>query len=403
MYSNFEQQSKRMQHCVTYGTARAAIAVILVLVCAYAQANSYPDQMQFSTFLPCRGNSSSCAKTILARGIIDNKAADRLREILQDWDDTAGNPIRPRIAFDSPGGSLLEAIQIGYLLRERRASTVVDNRYDEDYYITKGEDLISKSRVVDSYAVCYSACVYAFMGGVSRAVKRGARIGVHQFKGENRTITGTTAQVVMSRLLEYVENMGVDPVVVRIASLVAPTSVEKISNSRAEKINLDNQNPPLTPWTVKALSSGKLVAHVSRQRYATDRITMLSLTLSREQEGIFIVGVEHGPYHHSVIARVRSMISGNPEPEICVLPEDSYRSRCAKLDVLVPWKYSDEQLVISITYAVDIDKLLSILNSGIEQFSYDGGFPHVYGDLRPGVNLGYKRLLNALKALMRSN
>lgn len=64
-------------------------------------------------------------------------------------------PVR-EIRFDSRGGSLEAGIEIGETIRARRLATRV----------TAG-------------SVCASACVYAFLGGMIRAVDDGGRIGIH--------------------------------------------------------------------------------------------------------------------------------------------------------------------------------------------------------------------------------
>lgn len=64
-------------------------------------------------------------------------------------------PVR-EVRFDSRGGSLEAGIEIGETIRARRLATRV----------TAG-------------SVCASACVYAFLGGMIRAVDDGGRIGIH--------------------------------------------------------------------------------------------------------------------------------------------------------------------------------------------------------------------------------
>lgn len=64
-------------------------------------------------------------------------------------------PVR-EVRFDSKGGSLEAGIEIGERIRSRRLATRV----------TAG-------------SVCASACVYAFLGGMIRAVEEGGRVGIH--------------------------------------------------------------------------------------------------------------------------------------------------------------------------------------------------------------------------------
>lgn len=62
------------------------------------------------------------------------------------------------VIFNSPGGSVTEALEMGRDIRRHAAST----------YVGKGQQ-------------CVSACILAFVGGVRRAVARGGELGSHQF------------------------------------------------------------------------------------------------------------------------------------------------------------------------------------------------------------------------------
>lgn len=64
-------------------------------------------------------------------------------------------PVR-EVRFNSRGGSLEAGIEIGEKIRARRLATRVA-----------------------AGSVCASACVYAFLGGMIRAVEDGGRIGIH--------------------------------------------------------------------------------------------------------------------------------------------------------------------------------------------------------------------------------
>lgn len=64
------------------------------------------------------------------------------------------------VRFDSRGGSLEAAIAIGEAIRARHVATRVP-----------------------AGAVCASACVYAFLGGIIRSVEEGGRVGIHMASG----------------------------------------------------------------------------------------------------------------------------------------------------------------------------------------------------------------------------
>ena len=77
------------------------------------------------------------------------------------------------IEFNSPGGSLLGGIRLGRAIRMLAMNTsigktVLNSAFEEHsfYHTEKG--------------ICFSACAYAFLGGLTR-VANGGEYGVHQF------------------------------------------------------------------------------------------------------------------------------------------------------------------------------------------------------------------------------
>lgn len=97
---------------------------------------------------------SGAGRVILFAGPIQRADTARMAALL----DSAG-AIR-EVRFNSPGGSLEAGIEIGERIRAHRLATRV----------TSG-------------AICASACVYAFLGGVIRAADNGGRLGIHMASG----------------------------------------------------------------------------------------------------------------------------------------------------------------------------------------------------------------------------
>jgi hypothetical protein len=90
------------------------------------------------------------SRVILLAGTIQRSDVAAIAALLE-----GPAPVR-EVRFDSKGGSLEAGIEIGERIRARRLATRV----------TSG-------------AVCASACVYAFLGGMIRAVEEGGRVGIH--------------------------------------------------------------------------------------------------------------------------------------------------------------------------------------------------------------------------------
>lgn len=103
------------------------------------------------------------------------------------------------IALHSPGGSVLDAVEIGARIREGGIATRV-----------------SAGRA------CFSACPYALAGGTTRTISRGARVGVHQhFFDENAVLPAFMAvegiQRGQAEVMAHLDAMGVDPLLMEKA------------------------------------------------------------------------------------------------------------------------------------------------------------------------------------------
>jgi hypothetical protein len=71
------------------------------------------------------------------------------------------------VVLDSPGGDLAAGMMLGEMLRQGGWNTTVGASYHFQ----------GTARV----ALCTSACVYAFVGGVNRIMMRDGTLGVHKF------------------------------------------------------------------------------------------------------------------------------------------------------------------------------------------------------------------------------
>ncbi|MFK4259067.1 COG3904 family protein [Agrobacterium tumefaciens] len=111
------------------------------------------------------------------------------------------------VIFNSPGGSVTEALQMGRDIRRHAAST----------YVGKGQQ-------------CVSACILAFVGGVRRAVGPGGELGSHQFywpDGQAPAGEAATAmtQKLSASVLRHFIALDVDP---EALTLIMETPPEKM-------------------------------------------------------------------------------------------------------------------------------------------------------------------------------
>ncbi|MGS4945146.1 COG3904 family protein [Meridianimarinicoccus sp. RP-17] len=125
------------------------------------------------------------AEALSLRGAIAPGDAERISAELDD--------IRPAIvSLDSPGGSVMDALALGRVLRDLD----IDTR-------------------LEAGAVCLSACPYAFVGGTARHVADTARVGVHQHSfGSSAMVPAFLAVADIQRgqaeVLAHLDDMGVD-------------------------------------------------------------------------------------------------------------------------------------------------------------------------------------------------
>lgn len=124
---------------------------------------------------------------VLASGPIEAGSEDEFGRFLR----------RERIApgavviLDSDGGDVLAALRMGARIRQEGLDTEVQ---------AKG------AAVAEGH--CASACVYIFMGGLSRSVAPEARIGVHQMYGRHVDLSSTDSQALTALIAVHLKRCG---------------------------------------------------------------------------------------------------------------------------------------------------------------------------------------------------
>jgi len=132
------------------------------------------------------------------------------------------------VHFNSPGGSLLAAMALGRLLRERGFDSNVGTRTAADPRVAAA-------------GVCYSACPIAFAGGRQRRLPAGSLLGIH--RAENRVpVPDETAfqQLVAQQLGEYLAEMGVDSELRELMRRVPHRAIRVLTTGEARVLGLVN-------------------------------------------------------------------------------------------------------------------------------------------------------------------
>jgi hypothetical protein len=187
-----------------------------------------------------------CSEWIVGEGRFDEGAAQRFREFL------AVLAMRDLpIFFNSDGGLVREAVQIGLILRENRMTAGVARTVPEGCHVgfplddtcrrlmqSKREH---KARLYFGGARCASACVYAIIGASTRHVDPGATLRIHS--GIGREIDKTE-----NSLRRYVIGMGVDPALVDAAAKIPSRTFRGLSRGEMERFGAETRGVHETPY-----------------------------------------------------------------------------------------------------------------------------------------------------------
>lgn len=162
-------------------------------------------------------NSQGNLTRIYASGPIDSNAARDLEDIVRTHRIQTGI-----VLFNSPGGSVIDAIELGQAIRRLGLSTGIASFVDGK--------MISEG-------VCASACAYAFAGGNHRYYYGGqTRLGLHQFYSKENEISNRTSQEVSGLLVAYLHAMGVDALAFSVSSMAAPDTMAWLTPEDAARL-----------------------------------------------------------------------------------------------------------------------------------------------------------------------
>tara|TARA_R110002110_G_scaffold27445_3_gene99744 strand:+ start:35 stop:568 length:534 start_codon:yes stop_codon:yes gene_type:complete len=140
--------------------------------------------------------------SILLEGAITAGDATRIAKQIDALD-----PAPARVILNSPGGSVRDALELGRHIRDAGLNTALR---DGD--------------------ICYSACPYLLAAGVTRDIPDGGSVGVHQhYFGKNTLLPAFIAVEDIQRgqgdVMTYLDDMGIDPLVMRHALVTPPDEI----------------------------------------------------------------------------------------------------------------------------------------------------------------------------------
>jgi hypothetical protein len=172
--------------------------------------------------------------TIYLHGQIDERATERFREELARREISSAS-----VYLNSRGGVLAQGMDLGSLLRERDFSTYVGSRNDRGSNPLPGE--------------CYSACVFAFIGGTYRFYAPRSRIGVHRFSAMSPAdADADSAQIVSAAIVNYIRKMEVDVGLFDRMARAGKEEILVLSEVDLEKLHVINRGRQPAEWTIES-------------------------------------------------------------------------------------------------------------------------------------------------------
>ena len=216
----------------------------------------------------------SCDSWIAAEGLIDERAAARLRRVL----DTVGSRKLP-VFFYSPGGDTAQGLAIGRMLRKRGLSAGVavtvpegcmrTHEVDDCRALMRRAPQAEAALLLDG-ASCNSSCAYAILGAVKREIAPTALLGVHSGYSYLSFASPQTTQRQRAQAIErgrqrvarevqrYLAEMAIDRELFRLASETKFESLHVLTRAELFDLGIDRREVADSGWHVSDLSASSL-------------------------------------------------------------------------------------------------------------------------------------------------
>lgn len=181
-----------------------------------------------------------CVQVISAEGEIGPSTPDRFVDFVRR--NIRDKSVRSVVFIHSPGGRVVASMELGMALRKLGAATVVAR-------IIPPEPGSGKAAWFAS-ARCFSACVYALMGGKKRVVPPQSSVGIHRMFMYERSMDPETGQSLsrvyadddlVGSLSRYVRMMGISNDLVKTAERTSPDMIHVVSPRELKAWRLGSQ------------------------------------------------------------------------------------------------------------------------------------------------------------------
>jgi hypothetical protein len=164
------------------------------------------------------------------------------------------------VLFNSPGGLVSEALELGRAIRAAGFDTSVGTQQGP---VGSGE--------------CYSACTLAFLGGVNRTIPEKAIFGVHRFSTDAMLSPKEAldaGQIQMSGITEYAAYMGVSPEFVTEMVKSSSNSINVLTQSKLKDLGIVTSLFQTT-WEIKTNSGRFYLLGTTRTNDGVDKMAVI--------------------------------------------------------------------------------------------------------------------------------
>jgi len=355
---------------------------LFLLIFSFAPAKSSANEdMDFHIYRPCEGNGSMCSQYIFANGIITKETPIKFQNFLENNKNDLYSPI---IYFNSDGGSLIGGLDLARIIRNKKFDTYIGRGTNVDF---NQEEPDKRYKTIVEKSACYSACAYAFLGGVSREIDwNNGKYGVHQFSS-NGAIQEDSAQVLTSSLAIFLDEMGVDRGLLDIASFTKKDDMFSLSPKVAKELKVENSGEEASNWTIKANQEGNLSVCSSVKQEDNDSFTALCFFHIRKSLFADIIYLPSKKYEMTdVVNRFNSQ-------------EASVDLSLNGIEVKEITKWRHIENGVSKTIAIDNNILKSFSNQ--KKLSFNAGFSNANKHIDPSAIFITDGLLGGIKALLK--
>jgi hypothetical protein len=203
--------------------------VLLFALCVASASAARAEEMSFRVVgVNSGGCGANCPQVIAAQGEIGEGTPDAFLAFVRE--NARGGNLHGIVLLDSPGGKVVASMELGQAIRKLGMAVIV------------ARPAANQSRTMALVSGrCYSACVYALMGGRKRVIPPESSVGVHRMFNYSTHFDVAEGGFVRQRNLDeggmlqtlsrYATLMGVSTELVKLAERTSPDKLYMLTGA----------------------------------------------------------------------------------------------------------------------------------------------------------------------------